>query len=992
MTYRVTPAALIAQLFAALLLGSMIWFGLAAPARTALELEVRASGLTLVKVSRSVDGRYGWSPSFAEVGAGDEWTRLRFKLGTARVDAIRVDLMTAADSSLDVRAVQLVAGDAARTTTNLLERARMSDGTSITTGQGVERSIAIAAGHPASVLLQVEPGDWSPDPPTPWALIATIGAACWAVLLAGSAALRSASMQSLLEFARRFPKAVVVLAAIVATCVSCWPVVFGGQSFVSPRNGFPSIETVIAHHALVTDSLDDDVEGIRQADVGALLLHHLPYSMQQARSLHRYGEFPLWNRFNAAGQSMPGQGQAMLGDPLNWIMWLTGVDAAAYDAKFIALRIVFASTLGLSVLMLTRSLSASMLLTVAATFIGAFVFRINHPTIFSLCWSPLVLLCWVQLADARPRRLALALASVVLANWLLINSGTVKEAYVSALVLNGIGVMYAGWSAMRETTARSLRLIAVSAAGPLAVLIGTPVWAPLLDAIFSSWSDYGKPVALQLPFYEVAGFADNFFFLVADGAYQPAVNALLFVGAAAAAFGLRFKVHQSDQSRFVSKVLTVTVAACLAIAFGLVPSDLLLSVPFLRSIHHVHNTFLTVAITPVCVLAGLGFAQGRSSAGSRSWRAGWAALATLAVLIALNIVLPPVHDPMIPILFAAALLMSTLVVLRWLARRDQVALRPAELGAMTIALLLILGRGAQWGDVSFDDYVFNPKARVDFVAEPPLVQTSKAAFTEPVRVVTAGAITFSGYHMALGLESIEGPEALQERQYRDLVEALHIVYDGPWRMHLTDESLARRRGALDLLGVGLVFSSYALDQSADLRLVTSNPALYVYARKSPWPRAFFASRLKTYDSIDDIVTLAESGIGPFVAVRSDFVAAQASTGTLIGGDAVVLRARDYALTNNATSFTVDATSPGVIYLGESDEPGSFKAYLNGVETPYFSANGAFKAIAVSEAGTYRVKVEFWPRGLSAYLTASAIGLLLLIGVATYLRRRADALS
>jgi hypothetical protein len=43
---------------------------------------------------------------------------------------------------------------------------------------------------------------------------------------------------------------------------------------------------------------------------------------------------PAVESLQLAGTTMIGQGQMMLGDPLNWMVWLVGVDAGSFDIKF----------------------------------------------------------------------------------------------------------------------------------------------------------------------------------------------------------------------------------------------------------------------------------------------------------------------------------------------------------------------------------------------------------------------------------------------------------------------------------------------------------------------------------------------------------------------------------------------------------------------------------------------------------------------------------
>ena len=92
---------------------------------------------------------------------------------------------------------------------------------------------------------------------------------------------------------------------------------------------------------------------------------------------------------------------------------------------------------------LTRHPGVSALLAATAGYVGFFAFRINHPAQFSVCLAPWVLLAWFWVADARGwRGLGFALLAWILANWELLTSGTIKEAYMIQVCVNFAGLLF----------------------------------------------------------------------------------------------------------------------------------------------------------------------------------------------------------------------------------------------------------------------------------------------------------------------------------------------------------------------------------------------------------------------------------------------------------------------------------------------------------------------------------------------------------------------
>ena len=230
----------------------------------------------------------------------------------------------------------------------------------------------------------------------------------------------------------------IALVAAAAVTASSYPVVFLGRSFVSPNfgtpllyDGWPTLPGYSADHS-------SDVKG---SDVGAIMWQHVPLSMIEHRAVLRDFELPLWNRYNAGGLPLLGQGQSMFGDPLHLLVVAANGAAWAWDLKYLIAKWLLAFGLGLIVLAVARHLPSALLISLGAPFVGFFVYRVNHPAFFSMCYSPWPLYCWIRAARAFGLRAAAGwLAGLVLANLALLTSGTVKEAYMLLLTLNLAGV------------------------------------------------------------------------------------------------------------------------------------------------------------------------------------------------------------------------------------------------------------------------------------------------------------------------------------------------------------------------------------------------------------------------------------------------------------------------------------------------------------------------------------------------------------------------
>lgn len=959
--------------------------------RSYLALEMRSTAPNNVQLFYDLGNGFSEAESSrALVTRESEWQLVRLPIGDGNLRGLRLDPATD-DAAIDIRRISLHAYDGRLILDidpgSLRPLNQIAD---ISQFDGFWKIIPVRNAIDPYVAVPVQSislRSWNGR---------LLGRMLVAVLLTAigltvaATTLKSKVMAGLSVLAARKQFLTVAAFALFASVLSSWPVVFGGKSFLSPNNGVLLLYDTLP---TVPKSIESGSEPVHGADVGAMAWQHFTYTLLQERTIKIDGELPLWNRFNGSGRTMLGQGQSMLGDPLNWLVGWIGTSAWSFDLKFVILRALFAFALGVTVLMLSRGFSAALLITLSTPFVTYFIYRVNHPAIFTLCYSPLVLLAWIGLLRAEPRKIPWWAAGLVVANWLLINSGTGKEAYVLLALLNAVGTVILLLN--RRQLRAPFPLVMVSSLGSLAcfVAVSTPIWATFLDAIRYGSTVSQEPAAHFLSLPALLGFADNLYFLFSYNRYWPGVNFVVFAGAiigAAYASGWRFR---DARDRNTAIVLTGVLLFCFVLAFGLVPSPLIVSIPIVNSIQHIHNTFLTAAIVPASVLAGIGFSRLRGCTRARAARVERIVLTSIVILLCISLAFTssPGIKPQYVLLYTA-MVMGTLVILFKLVRLKNLAeISPSLVGLSIVAFTLLLGRGAAWEKTPFDHVVFNPQPRVDLLAESVTVSEARKFLNPPVRAIGTGNTFFSGYRAALGFESIDGADAFEGRSYRALTQVLNLPYGWYWRMDFKHENLVQHAAALDMLGVGIVFSNEALDGLPGFTPIAAEPRLRAYFREGAWPRAFFSDRVVPYSSLTSLSQLVQQRAGPFIAIDTTRLAGSEHLRALIrypSWKTTLIPASNYKLTSNTTSFIIEAPNAGVAYLGESDEAGDFIVHVNGIRSGYFSANHAFKAIYIPKAGTYEITVRYWPARLNAYLMASAIGLAALFGLLTWCWRAA----
>jgi hypothetical protein len=260
---------------------------------------------------------------------------------------------------------------------------------------------------------------------------------------------------------------------------------------------------------------------------------------------------------------------------------------------------------GLVVWELTRHLPSAALTAFASAFIGFFVYRVNHPAIFSLCAAPWMLYGWTRIAGSRSLRSILAWTGLLLlASWAELTSGTVKETLALLLCTNLAGVLLLACSP-RPRTFRLQAFGVALAAGVAFALLAAPLWMTFWETLRQSYNSYDNVAVHQAPPALLIGFFDELFYRPLSPMHTvfcPAVNFLFLMG------GLCFVAAPGHRTHN-RPLLALAVAALVpfVLAFGLVPACWIRAVPLLRNIGHINNTFSCVLILLFIPVAGAGF-------------------------------------------------------------------------------------------------------------------------------------------------------------------------------------------------------------------------------------------------------------------------------------------------------------------------------------------------------------------------------------------------
>jgi hypothetical protein len=211
-----------------------------------------------------------------------------------------------------------------------------------------------------------------------------------------------------------------------------------------------------------------------------------------------------------------------------------------------------------------------------------------------------------------------------------------------------------------------------------------------------------------------------------------------------------------------------------------------------------------------------------------------------------------------------------------------------------------------------------------------------------------------------------------------LVDALGIPRVDGWRIgvhHYQFEALHR---SLDMLNVRYLLSSPDKPELPGTRLLGKFD-LVLEESETAWPRAFFTDAVGAFPDVVTLGKMVRGGDGrPFAAMPP---AAQArlpvSLRRELGGQTVV-PAGNYRLTNNTTTFEIDAPTPGLAVLMEANVPGDILAFVDGQPAECLTVDHVFRGVVIDRPGRHVIHFRYWPAVLGPALSLSAVGLVCLL--------------
>lgn len=790
-------------------------------------------------------------------------------------------------------------------------------------------------------------------------------------------------IHSSIKYSSVNPRKIIFIVSLISVILASYPIIFFGKSYLSPI-GVASLYTDPPFvPGLETEKIV--YEDYRFSDIGATFWHSAPNSVAQNISIFKDFEFPFWNRYVGFGTPLYGQGQSMIGDVLHWIPVLFESSALSWDIKFILSKLIFSVGMGLLVFHLTNNLLAGSMIAISSCFLGFYAFRFNHPALTIITYAPWILLQWSRFGHAMamscPKVSNCVLQGVFLAviTWLSLSSGAVKECVITVFFMQLFGMLIFINHTYRDWKFGKSILIACGL-GLAFVMVMAPFWVIFLDTLDKSFSLSDSASARPFDHPLILGFFDNYFFQSATKQLAaPSTNLFVLFSMSAAFFSLRFKQSCLIYGSWILFFLAMSIG------YGIIPISILLTIPLINNIHHLGNTFSVPMMIFSLILAGYGVNDylGASKENKRKM-----ILTSILILIGMLIIFYTNYKTdLLVILF---LIIITFWFIQLYTQIKSNSLQSRNLFILVLCFALMHSRHGMHlmtGSKYFDSFVTNPTERADFSIKSEAIEYVKHQIKNnnfPTRVIGEGQVLFPGFNTRYALEGVVSVEPLRNKYYEELLALVDYPDIGwGWLRLISSNQISSRSASLDMMGVGYIVAKVGTVMPDDMTLVHSSD-LDVWQRKSVWPRAFFANnvleiRESTFTHrccIADIRNaLSNSNNTPFAAVESDLMKNIVLDTT---AKYEVIPAREYLITSNKTEFTVDASGPGIVVLGETYYPDDFVVTVNGINSEYIRVNGAFKGVWISEAGSYNISFTYRPEKLNLSIIIFLCGFALLM--------------
>lgn len=722
-------------------------------------------------------------------------------------------------------------------------------------------------------------------------------------------------------------------------------------------------------------------ESFRGNDTGAFDWGVGPNLVAGMKSIFHDGEFPFYNKYVGGGIANFAQLNNILLDPLNILILVFDGNSWGFDLKLIFSRFIFALGIFFLISSISKSKVTPIILSISSLFIGYFHYRVQHPSVYTLTYTPLLLFSWIQFKkniDTLFSSKSFYFSLIAIFSFFVLNSGPPKEAAITIMMISLYGTLNIlfdkdmTWSRLKIRFLYIL-LISIFLFGICIFDIGL-----FLDYLSKNYSNYDGasadryPLAYSLGLFQKEllrysmGFSTNifFYFLLTLIAYK-------------------FRELIRQKGFILPLIFFVT---SFSIAYSVIPNFIILKIPFINNIYHLFDVFTIPAFLFFLVIS--------SYAIDHSYRIKFLTLKKISLMM------------LILYLFLGALYIHhELDVYHALTRQSKVVLLFTSIALFFIYLQKNKKSITKWLFVLFlvhmfvncfhvktfnifDDYLTEPMNRADYsIISPAITFIRDDQKNESFRVIGfedshSSTTLYPGFNTRYLIESVVQVDPLRNKNFENFLElgGLKYVNDWNWLRLLNTENNSTVSNLLNKLNVKYILTNNYVNLDQSLYDSVHSSDYTVWLNKGYWPRAFSSNKIYTFKSDKELESLIKMESKPFVFIEKDNVF---NFFDFKKGIDTINYARNYISTNNSLSFSIRSNAGEILVINQNYYERDYRLALNNHECKYFRVNYYQIGCLITQDGLYNVTLTYRPEFALLFGSITAFFIFTCISVLIY---------
>ncbi len=753
-------------------------------------------------------------------------------------------------------------------------------------------------------------------------------------------------------------KASIIL-IFFASLLALYPVVFFNKSIDSPMSqALLSSPNSINPTIPGFDRENSHSESFRGNDTGAFDWGVGPNLIAGMHSIFHDGEFPFYNKYVGGGIANFAQLNNILLDPLNILIFIFDGNSLGFDLKLIFSRFIFALGIFFLISSISTSKATPIVLSISSLFIGYFHYRVQHPSVYTLTYAPLLLFSWIKFKNNIETLLSkklLYLSFIAIFSFLVLNSGPAKEAAITVMMLSFYGAFNILFD--KNITIRTLKIRLFYISLISIFILGVCVFdiALFLDYLSKNYSNYDGasadryPLAYSLGFFQkellryTMGFSTNLFFYFL----------LILI-----AYNFRGLIRQKG---FILPLIFFVIS--LSIAYTVIPNFIILKIPFVNNVYHLYDVFTIPAFLFFLVIA--------SYAIDYLYKINFAGLKRISLLMLV-----------IYVFFGALYIYHEHHVYHTITRQSIVVLLSTSFAFLFINLQKNKKAITKWLFALFfvhmffncfhlksfkilDDYLTEPMNRADYSIPSEAINFIRNDQTnESFRVIGfedshPSTTLFPGFNTRYLIEGVVQVDPLRNKNFENFLElgGLKYVNDWHWLRLLNNQNTSTTSNLLNKLNVKYIFTNNYVNLDRTKYDIVHTSDYTVWLNKGYWPRAFSTNKVYTFKSDKELENLIKMESEPFVFLERDNVV---QFFDFRKGDSSINYAHNYFSTNNSLGFSIRSNAGEILVINQNYYKKDYKLILNDHECDYFRINYYQIGCLITKDGLYNVTLTYHP--------------------------------